>query len=118
MCNKAINTSPSTIQFVRECCKTYAKCVKAVDTCPLAFESVPGQYKTQEMCDRDVSEDSFMLRYCLYKYKIQEMCDNPVNDCLSATKFVPNWFVASKIIKKSQKTLFTDDDILLFDENW
>ena len=118
MCNKAINTSPSTIQFVRECCKTYPKCVKAVDTCPLAFESVPGQYKTQEMCDRDVSEDPFMLRYCLYKYRIQEMCDKAINDCLSATKFVPNWFVASKIIKKSQKTLFTDDDILLFDENW
>ena len=42
------------------------------------------------------------------------MCDKAVDDFLSALKFVPDWFVTSKIIKKLHNALFTDDDILFF----
>ena len=33
MCNKAVNTYPSAIQFVPECYKTQEICDKAVNTC-------------------------------------------------------------------------------------
>ena len=39
MCNQAVNTSPSTIQFVPEC------------------------YKTQKMCVRAATNDLFTLKY-------------------------------------------------------
>ena len=32
------------------------------------------------------------------------MCDEAVDDCLAALKFIPDWFVTSKMIKK----LFSD----------
>ena len=41
MCNKAVNTYPSPIQFVSECYKNQEMCVKAVDTCPFVYDSVP-----------------------------------------------------------------------------
>ena len=28
------------------------------------------------------------------------MCDEAVDDCLAALKFIPDWFVASKMLKK------------------
>ena len=40
------------------------------------------------------------------------MCDKAVDDFPSALKFVPDWFVTSKIIKKLHNALFLDDDIL------
>ena len=33
------------------------------------------------------------------------MCDRAVDDCLAALRFVPDWFVTSKIIKKIFTTL-------------
>ena len=33
------------------------------------------------------------------------MCDRAVDDCLAALRFVPDWFVTSKIIKKFFTTL-------------
>ena len=44
------------------------------------------------------------------------MCDKAVNDFLPVLKFVPDWFVASKIIKKLHNAIFADD-ILIFDED-
>ena len=44
----------------------------------------------------------------------QRMCDKAVDDFLAALKFVPDWFVTSKIIKKLHNALFIDDDILFF----
>ena len=41
MCNKAVGTYPSPIQFVSECYKTQEMCDTAVDTCPCVFDSVP-----------------------------------------------------------------------------
>ena len=44
------------------------------------------------------------------------MCDKAVDDFLSVLKFVPDWYITSKMIKKLHSTLFSDDDILFFDE--
>ena len=41
MCNEAVDTYPSAIQFVPECYKTHEMCDKAVDTSPSVFDSVP-----------------------------------------------------------------------------
>ena len=49
MCHEAVDTHPSTIQFVPECYKTQEMCDKAVNRCFLVFDSIPGQYKTQEI---------------------------------------------------------------------
>ena len=67
--------------------------VKAVNTCHFVFGSVP------------------------YLYNTQEMCDKVVDHFLAAFKFLPDWFVRNKIIKKVDNALFADVDILLFDEN-
>ena len=45
------------------------------------------------------------------------MCDKAVDHFLPALKFVSNWFVTGKLIKKLHTALFADDDILFFDED-
>ena len=55
-------------------------------------------YKTQEMCNKAVSEDPFMLKSCHDRFKTNKADD----DFPSAIKFVPDWFVTSKITKKVQ----------------
>ena len=55
---------------------------------PSVSDSIPGWYKTQEMCDIDVYED-------VYVYKTQRICNEAVDDCLAASKFIPDWFVTS-----------------------
>ena len=45
------------------------------------------------------------------------MCDKAADDFLPALKFVPDWFVSSKMIKKLHDTLFADNDILFFGED-
>ena len=64
------------------------------------FVSISDWYKTQEICDRVVSEDPFLIVYCPNRYNTQRMCDEAIDDCLAALKFIPDWFVASKILKK------------------
>ena len=66
------------------------------------------------MCDKAVSEDPFHLKYGFDRYNTQGMCDTAVDDFLPALKFVPDWFVTGKIIKKLHDALFSDDDILFF----
>ena len=61
MCNKAVDTSSSAIQFVSKCCKTQEICDKAADACTFVFYCIPDQYETQEICDKVVSKDPFML---------------------------------------------------------
>ena len=68
------------------------------------------------MYDKAISNDPFMLKYCLGRYKTQEMCHKAVDDFLPALKFVPVWFVTSKMIKKLD-ALFANDVILFFDED-
>ena len=45
------------------------------------------------------------------------MCDKAVDDCLTALQFVPDWFDTSKLIKKLYTALYTDKNILYFDED-
>ena len=40
-----------------------------------------------------------------------------VDDFLLALKFVPNWLVTSKMIKKLLTALYVDDNILYFNED-
>ena len=40
-----------------------------------------------------------------------------VDNCLAALKFVPDWFVTSKMIKTLFTALYVDDNILYFNEN-
>ena len=69
------------------------------------------------MCDKAVSNDPFMVKYCVDRYKTQEMCNKAVNDFLPALKFIPDWFVTSKLSKSLDDALFSNDDILFFDED-
>ena len=45
------------------------------------------------------------------------MCDKAVDDCLPALKFVPDWFVTSKMIKKVFTALHADENIVYFNED-
>ena len=45
------------------------------------------------------------------------MCDEAVDDFLLAIKFVPDWFVRSKMIKTPYNAFFTDGYILFLDED-
>ena len=53
------------------------------------------------MCDKAVSNNPFMLKDFFDRYKTQEMCNKAVTDFLTASKFVSDWFVTSKVIKKT-----------------
>ena len=69
------------------------------------------------MCDRIIPDDRFLIRYVPNQYKTQQMCDKAVDDCLTALQFVPDWFDTSKLIKKLYTALYTDKNILYFDED-
>ena len=42
------------------------------------------------------------------------MCDEAVDDCLAALKFIPDWFVTSKMIKNHFTALYPDKGLLFF----
>ena len=46
------------------------------------------------------------------------MCDESVDDSLSAFKFIPDWFVTSKMLEKSNHALHASDDILFYNEDF
>ena len=94
MCDKAVNTHPSTIKFVSECFMTRGMCDKAINVF-FVFDSTD-RYKTQVMCDRVVSRDSFLIVYCSSKYKTKRMCE------IAA--------VTSKMIKKLSTALYADEN--------
>ena len=134
MCNKAIENYPHALEQVSECCKTQKISDKAVDTYPFTikflpecyktkemchravhifvFDSIPDKYKTQEICNLAVSLHFPFIVYCPYKHITQEIFDEAVNDSLAALKLIPNWFVASKMIKKLFTALYVDENIL------
>ena len=45
------------------------------------------------------------------------MCDKVVDVFLSALKFVPDWFVTNKMLKKLLTVLCADHDILFYDKD-
>lgn len=48
LCDKAVDTYPSTIKFVPECFYAWKRCDSAVDTSLFVFDSVSDGYKNQE----------------------------------------------------------------------
>ena len=68
------------------------------------------------MCGKAVSNDPFMLKYYLDRCKTQEKSHNVVDHFLPALKFVPDWFVTSKMIEKLDDALFANDDVILINE--
>ena len=117
MCNKAVNTDASAIQFISDRDKTQEMCVKTVDSYCFLFGSVTDWYKTQKMCYKVISNDPFMLKYCLDWYKTHKICHKAVNHFLSALKFAPDWFVTSKMIKDILNALFSNDYIIFVNED-
>ena len=86
---------------------------ETVDRHRFLLDSVSDKYNIQEMCDKIVSEDPFKFKHCHDRYETQGMCNNNVvDDFVSTLKFVPDWFVTSKMIKKLFTVLYTDDNIL------
>ena len=52
------------------------------------------------------------------RYKTLKTCDEAVDDCLAALKFIPDWFVTSKILEMFHDPLLANDDILFFNEDF
>ena len=46
------------------------------------------------------------------------MCHEAANLCLAALKFIPDWFVTSKILQKFDNALHANDDILFHNEDF
>ena len=46
-----------------------------------------------------------------------QLLDKSVGDCLAALKFVPHWFVTSKMIKKVFTALHANGNILCFNKD-
>ena len=93
MWDKPVDVDPSVIQFVSELSKLKKCVIKLLILLILVFDSIPDRFKTQKMCDK------------------------AVDDFLPTWKFVPDWLVTSKMIKKLYNTVFADDDILFFVED-
>ena len=70
------------------------------------------------MYDSVVSENPFMIVYCSNRNKTQRMCDEAVDDCLEALKFVPDWFVTSKMLEKINNASLDHDDIFCFNKDF
>ena len=108
MCDKAVDTFPSTIKFVPECFLTQEICDKAADSYFCLFESIH---------DRAVSEDPFLIVYCPNRYINEKMCDEAADDSVGILKLIPDWFVRSKMVKKLFTALYADENILHFNED-
>ena len=52
------------------------------------------------MCNRAISENPLRLAYCPKRYKTKKIHDDAAVDCLAVLKFIADWFVSNKMIKK------------------
>ena len=52
------------------------------------------------------------------QYKTQKNRNEAVNDCLAALKFVPDWFVKSKMLEKLDNALQANDVIVFYNEGF
>ena len=69
------------------------------------------------MCNKVVFEETCMLKYCLNRYKSQEMCDKAVDAFLRTLNFFPDWFGPNKMLEKLYDVVFSNDDIVFFNED-
>ena len=60
---------------------------------------------------------SFSIVYYPDKYITQKIYDRAVDDSLATLKLIPNWFGASKMIKKIFSALYADENILHFNKD-
>ena len=67
--------------------------------------------------DRVVSEDPSLTVYCPDKYITQRISDEAVDISLAESKFILDWFVASKMLEKLYNASFADENTLYFNEN-
>ena len=117
MCNKSVASSTCALEFVPECFMTHKKCQNCLylsiyyklcsymlfdlridDLCFFVFNSITDWHKTQKMWKSCVWR-SFLIAYCPDEYKTLRMCDEAVDDSLGALKFIPDYFVTSKMIR-------------------
>ena len=66
------------------------------------------------MCDKVILENGRTLNSVLDSRKNQKMCDKAVDSYLLTLKFVPHWFVTSKMIEKLDSVVFSNDDIIWY----
>ena len=59
-----------------------------------------------------------MIVYSPNLYKSQIMCNKAADNFLTALKFISDWFVTSKILKNFDNSLYANDDILSYNENF
>ena len=78
------------------------------------------------MCDKSVDIyhskikfflNTIRLKHCPDKDITQIMCDEGVDDSLATSKFTPDWFVTSKMIKKLYNAFDANENILYFNED-
>ena len=70
------------------------------------------------MCDKALDDYSNVLEFFHDQFKTQKICDTAVEVRLVALKFVSDWYIASTVIKKLYTTLYTDENIMDFDEDF
>ena len=46
------------------------------------------------------------------------MCEESIDDCLAALKFIPDWFVTSKMFEKLVNVIHANDDILFYNNGF
>ena len=70
------------------------------------------------MCNKIVYDEPFKLKFCRDTCDMtQEMCNKAADDFLPALKFVLDWFVISKMIKKVLTVLYADENIFCFNKD-
>ena len=60
---------------------------------------------------------AYVLEFVPDCYKTQEMCKKAVNIFYAFLPALHEWFVTSKMIKTFHNALFTDNDILFYDQD-
>ena len=56
--------------------------------------------------------DNAILVYCLNGHKSQRMRNGDVDDCLATLKFIPDWFVTSKMLETFHNALLANEEML------
>ena len=69
------------------------------------------------MCDKAFNTHSSPKQFALQCFKTQQMFDKPVDYFLATLKFVPDWFIPTKMIRILSAAFYTVDNILYFNED-
>ena len=100
MCDKTVNTYPSTITCFTECFMTKEMCDKSVNSCLFAFDSILYWLNLKTCVIKLFLKTFFLIVYCRNKYVNEKMCDEAVDDSVGTLKLIPDCLVTSKMIEK------------------